>query len=143
MLRGTSILLGEEAREFSRIVQSLRSTAVEAGFEEIMVPAIWDTKTFTDKLGAEKQGQMWTFQDKGGRDCCLVPEVTGIIQELWNDRFFRGRKLPVRLFYGARCYRYERPQAGRYRNLLNSAWKTSAAIRGRQAKKRGPCSRHA
>jgi histidyl-tRNA synthetase len=60
---------------------------------------------------------MWTFQDKGGRDVCLIPEATGIIQELYRERWERSLPKPIRLFYITRCYRYERPQAGRYREF--------------------------
>ena len=43
-------------------------------YEEVILPSIWETKTFTDKLGEEKEGQMWTFKDKADRNCCLIPE---------------------------------------------------------------------
>jgi histidyl-tRNA synthetase len=55
---------------------------------------------------------MWRFQDKGGRDVCLIPEVTGLLQQR-----FRDTKTPENIFYVQRCYRYERPQAGRYREF--------------------------
>lgn len=117
MLRGTRIISGAAAAEYTASIDTLRKTALKMGFEEIIIPSIWNLETFTNKLGPEKEGQMWSFQDKGGRDCCLTPEVTGIIQELWNEKFFNGQKLPIKLFYVARCYRYERPQAGRYREF--------------------------
>lgn len=59
---------------------------------------------------------MWAFQDKGGRDVCLIPEATGLIQELWRDKWRFANK-PMKVFYVSRCYRYERPQAGRYREF--------------------------
>jgi histidyl-tRNA synthetase len=59
---------------------------------------------------------MWAFQDKGNRDVCLIPEVTGLVQELWRDKW-RFENKPMKLFYVSRCYRYERPQAGRYREF--------------------------
>lgn len=59
---------------------------------------------------------MWAFQDKGGRDVCLIPEVTGLVQELWRDEWSKTTKIR-RIFYVSRCYRYERPQAGRYREF--------------------------
>lgn len=59
---------------------------------------------------------MWAFQDKGNRDVCLIPEVTGLVQELWRDKW-RFTNKPMKLFYVSRCYRYERPQAGRYREF--------------------------
>lgn len=59
---------------------------------------------------------MWAFQDKGGRDVCLIPEVTGLVQETWRDEWSKTAKTR-RVFYVSRCYRYERPQAGRYREF--------------------------
>lgn len=60
---------------------------------------------------------MWTFRDKGNRDCCLIPEATGIIQELWRSGWSKSRKRPCRVFYVTRCFRYEKPQLGRYREF--------------------------
>lgn len=59
---------------------------------------------------------MWTFRDRGDRNCCLIPEVTGIIQELWRNEWSKGMR-SASVFYVSRCYRYERPQAGRYREF--------------------------
>jgi histidyl-tRNA synthetase len=69
-----------------------------------------------DKAGPEIISQMWAFDDKGGRPVCLIPEVTGPIQELWRDDWSKRMK-SRRIFYTNRCYRYERPQAGRYREF--------------------------
>lgn len=82
-----------------------------------MLPAIWQADTFLGKIGRDKEAQMWTFRDRGGRDVCLVPEATGMVQELWNGGWNRTLPKPTRLFYVARCYRYDRPQAGRYREF--------------------------
>lgn len=59
---------------------------------------------------------MWTFQDKGERNVCLIPEVTGLIQETWRDEWSKTAKTR-NVFYAQRCYRYERPQKGRYREF--------------------------
>lgn len=59
---------------------------------------------------------MFAFKDKGERDICLNPEITGIIQELVNQNYFQN-KYPNRLFYISKCYRYETPQKGRYREF--------------------------
>ncbi len=59
---------------------------------------------------------MWAFEDKGKRPVCLVPEATAPVQEMWRNEWsktMKGRSI----FYVARCYRYERPQAGRYREF--------------------------
>lgn len=81
-----------------------------------MVPAIWEADTFLDKVGPENRGMMWTFRDKGERDVCLVPEVTGLLQETWRESWGKARR-SYDVFYEQRCYRYERPQRGRYREF--------------------------
>ncbi len=90
---------------------------IEAGYEELIVPAIWEQQTFVAKAGPEIVRDMYTFADKGGRACCLVPEITGIVQQEWRAAWSKTDRKPSRLFYIARCYRYERPQAGRYREF--------------------------
>ena len=60
---------------------------------------------------------MWSFKDKGNRDVCLIPEVTWLIQELYRERWQNELPKPVKLFYINRCYRYDRPQLGRYREF--------------------------
>lgn len=61
---------------------------------------------------------MWTFKDKSDRECCLIPEVTGILQEQFKNKwFYEYKKRPLKVFYVSRCYRYEKPQKGRYREF--------------------------
>ena len=88
---------------------------ISANFGEIIVPSLWEQQTFIDKAGPEIVNQMWSFQDKGNRPVCLIPEVTGLIQEQYRNEWESTLPKPVRIFYVSRCYRYERPQAGRYR----------------------------
>ncbi|MDX9680930.1 ATP phosphoribosyltransferase regulatory subunit [Pseudomonas protegens] len=89
---------------------------MEAGAEEVIVPALWGQDTFIEKAGgSEVIGQMWAFNDKAGRPCCLIPEATALFQET-ADELLAGREQAA-FFYVARCYRYERPQAGRYREF--------------------------
>lgn len=91
-------------------------TFIDAGAEEAIVPALWSQDTFIQKAGgSEIIGQMWAFPDKKGRPCCLIPEATALFQERCKDLL--GRQQERLLFYVARCYRYERPQAGRYREF--------------------------
>ena len=76
---------------------------------------MWSSASFARKAATpEILGQMWTFKDKGERDCCLIPEVTALFQEMVQTGEMRGEQ---RIFYVARCYRYERPQEGRYREF--------------------------
>jgi histidyl-tRNA synthetase len=60
---------------------------------------------------------MWTFADKADRPVTLIPEATALVQREYRDRWAKEKPKPVRVFYVQRCYRYERPQAGRYREF--------------------------
>ncbi|AOA06147.1 MULTISPECIES: ATP phosphoribosyltransferase regulatory subunit [Pseudomonas] len=89
---------------------------IDAGAEEVIVPALWGQNTFIEKAGgSEIIGQMWAFNDKAGRPCCLIPEATALFQERCDALL--GARAEAMFFYVARCYRYERPQAGRYREF--------------------------
>jgi histidyl-tRNA synthetase len=90
---------------------------IAAGYEELIVPAIWEQQTFVAKAGTEIVEGMYAFEDKKQRPICLVPEITGLIQEQWRESWSRTTRGPMRACYVARCYRYERPQAGRYREF--------------------------
>jgi histidyl-tRNA synthetase len=59
---------------------------------------------------------MYNFPDKGNRELCLRPEGTATIQ-LLADKYFPQTK-DVKLWYFERCWRYEKPQAGRYREFF-------------------------
>lgn len=101
-------------------MNSLRSEGsvfTARGFEEVSFPSIWEEETFVDKSGPEILRTMYTFPDKKGRKCCLIPEVTGIAQELYRERWAKEKPKPYRIFYVSRCYRYDRPQEGRYREF--------------------------
>lgn len=89
---------------------------IAAGYEEVVVPALWEQSTFVAKAGPAIVDQMYAFPDKANRAICLVPEITGLIQAVWRDDWSKRSKL-ARVFYVARCYRYERPQQGRYREF--------------------------
>lgn len=96
-------------------MNSLAAAAEAAGFEEVVLPSIEPASIYVEKAGVEILNQMYTFPDKGGRELCLRPEGTATCQ-LMADTVFKSRR-DVRLWYIATCWRYERPQAGRYREF--------------------------
>lgn len=99
-----------------RLKADFGATFIDAGAEEAIVPALWGQDTFIEKAGgSEIIGQMWAFDDKAGRPSCLIPEATALFQERKNALL--GLRDEAIFFYVARCYRYERPQAGRYREF--------------------------
>lgn len=117
MVRGTRHLVGKEAVEFEIVTDALKQIARESGYFPFYPSSLSEQDVFTDKAGKEVLGQMYMFKDKGDRDICLIPEVTAIIQKVYNEDWIKSKKKPVRLYYLTKCYRYERPQAGRYREF--------------------------
>jgi len=111
--RGTRIIQGDNAIKYSQAIEQFRAFCISNGFSEIIMPSIWSQETFIKQAGQEITNQMWTFQDKGSRNVCLIPEVTACISEIFNG----GKLQNKRVFYIQRCYRYERPQEGRYREF--------------------------
>lgn len=86
------------------------------GAREVVLPSLEPATVYVDKAGPEILGQMYAFPDKAGRPLCLRPEGTATCQLLARETFKALRD--VKLFYAATCWRYERPQAGRYREFL-------------------------
>lgn len=110
--KGTRILLGNEKRDL--ITDMLFKLRYE-GFQEISIPIIQVQETFQGKVGEENNNLMFNFTDRGGRDICLAPEYTAVIQKLSNTEFKYQKD--VKLFYVQECFRGEKPQAGRYRQF--------------------------
>lgn len=90
---------------------------ISAGYSEVILPSIWGQSPFVEKAGEGILSQMYAFGDKAGRPICLIPEATAIIREMYKSGWDRSMPKPIRMFYVARCYRYERPQSGRYREF--------------------------
>ncbi|OZG72221.1 hypothetical protein BTA51_17690 [Hahella sp. CCB-MM4] len=107
---------GAEAKERRELLNKLVRAAETAGFEEIVLPSIEPSKVYIDKAGEEILGQMYVFPDKKNRSLCLRPEGTATIQLLADKHFKRSKD--VKLWYFERCWRYEKPQEGRYREFF-------------------------
>ena len=91
-----------------------------AGFQHIELPVFEDTALFARGVGESTDvvsKEMYTFADRGDRSVTLRPEGTaGVIRSVIQNNLDRGQ-LPVKLAYYGPFFRYERPQAGRYRQL--------------------------
>lgn len=120
MIRGTRLITGDEAKTYSDVCSSLRNSLRELGYAEVILPSLWEQQTFVDKAGPEILSQMYAFKDKADRDICLIPECTALIQKMWNTEWSGRIKQPYKVFYIQRCYRYEKPQAGRYREFTQA-----------------------
>lgn len=114
--KGVRIISGDQAKERRIILNDMIDLANDFGFDEITLPSIEPSSVYTDKAGKEVLGQMYIFDDKKNRSICLRPEGTATIQLIAN-KYWKTEK-DVKLWYFEKCWRYENPQAGRYREFF-------------------------
>ncbi len=116
--RGTSDILPPEQAYWRHIEQKVVNVCQLYGYERIDAPAFEDTQLFTRSVGEETDivdKQMYTFEDKGGNKVTLRPEGTAPVCRAYLEHGLHNLPQPVKLYYVASIFRYERPQAGRYR----------------------------
>ncbi|HUV25482.1 MAG TPA: histidine--tRNA ligase [Methanomassiliicoccales archaeon] len=114
--RGTRDFGPEEMEKRRWLEGVMRSTARGFGFGEVATPTFEHTELFALKSGPNIVDEIYAFQDKGGRDISLRPELTApVIRFFVNDLSNTPR--PLKVFYMGPCFRYERPQSGRYREF--------------------------
>jgi len=94
----------------------MRDVARTWGYREICTPEFEELDLFTIRSGEGIIQEMYVFEDKGGRKLALRPELTAPVLRMYVNE---GRTLPkpLRWYYFADCFRYERPQKGRYRQF--------------------------
>ena len=88
------------------------------GYERIDAPAFEDTRLFSRSVGEGTdivEKQMYTFEDRGGNKVTLRPEGTAPVCRAYLEHGLHNLPQPAKLYYIASIFRYERPQAGRYR----------------------------
>lgn len=121
LVKGTHDVILDEARQYSYIETLLERCAELYGYKEFRTPTIETTELFLRSVGDSSdivRKEMYTFDDKGGRSITLRPEVTaGTIRSMVNNKLFANQDFPVKGYYCGPCFRYERPQQGRYRQF--------------------------
>ena len=112
---GTRDLLGPDSARFEAVVARFAHRAHLAGFGLLVSPMFEDVAVFRRSAGEESdvvKDEMYELTDKGGRDLALRPEGTASVVRA----FVQHRpQLPWKAWYAAPMFRYERPQAGRFR----------------------------
>ncbi|KUI31301.1 histidine--tRNA ligase [Mycobacterium sp. IS-1742] len=118
--KGVPDYLPPESAQFVAVRDGLLTAARRAGYGDVELPIFEDTALFARGVGESTDvvsKEMYTFADRGDRSVTLRPEGTaGVIRAVIQHRLDRGA-LPVKLCYSGPFFRYERPQAGRYRQL--------------------------
>ncbi len=118
--KGTFDVLPDEAPRWRAVEGTFRDICARYGYGEIRTPIFEETDLFVRSVGEETDivsKEMYTFEDKGGRSLTLRAEGTAPTVRAFIEENLQGqdRERLVRLYYLAPIFRYDRPQAGRYR----------------------------
>jgi histidyl-tRNA synthetase len=118
--KGVPDYLPPDSAQFVAVRDGLLAAARRAGYRDVELPIFEDAALFARGVGESTDvvsKEMYTFADRGDRSVTLRPEGTaGVVRAVIEHGLDRGA-LPVKLCYAGPFFRYERPQAGRYRQL--------------------------
>jgi len=118
--KGVPEYLPPRSESFLAVRDGLAAPARRAGYSYVELAVFEDTELFRRGVGESTDvvsKEMYTFADRGGRSLTLRPEGTaGVLRAVVEHGLDRG-PLPVKVWYAGPYFRYERPQAGRYRQL--------------------------
>jgi len=119
-VKGTQDILSPDV-EVWRFLETTAARHFETyGFREIRTPVMEYTQVFTRSIGETTdivEKEMYTFLDKGDRSVTLRPEGTASVVRSYVQNALHTRSPVQKLYYMGPMFRYERPQAGRYRQF--------------------------
>lgn len=119
-LKGTLDFIDEDARKYRFIEQTISNMVKNYGFEEIITPMFENTEVFVRSSGEESDivtKEMYSFLDKGNRSITLRPEGTAaVVRSFLENKMYVNNSIKKFYYFGP-MFRYERPQAGRYRQF--------------------------
>jgi len=113
--KGTQDILAPESARWSELVGRFAVLAQRFGFGMVVSPGFEDAEVFRRSSGDSSDvvtKEMYEFTDRGGRDIALRPEGTASVVRAFVQH---SPVLPFKAWYAAPMFRYERPQAGRFR----------------------------
>ncbi|NUS10219.1 MAG: histidine--tRNA ligase [Streptomyces sp.] len=119
--KGTYDLLPPDSAVFLAVREAIAAPARRAGYGYVETPGFEHVELFSRGVGESTDivtKEMYTLTTKGGTDLALRPEGTAsVLRAALEANLHRVGNLPVKLWYSGSYYRYERPQAGRYRQF--------------------------
>jgi histidyl-tRNA synthetase len=116
--RGTNDILPAEQPYWRYVEKAIDDITRLYGYQRIDTPAFEETGLFRRSVGEYTdivQKEMYTFEDLGGKSMTLRPEGTAPVCRAYLEHGMQNLAQPVKLYYLASIFRYERPQAGRLR----------------------------
>lgn len=118
--KGTKDIFGPEMARWHAVEQKIRDLCRVSGIQEIRTPVFEHTELFLRSVGEGTdivQKEMYTFLDKGDRSITLRPECTAGVARAYIEHGLHNEAQPIKLYYVAPMFRYEKMQAGRQRQF--------------------------
>ena len=119
--KGTYDLIPPDSETFLAVRDAIAAPLRRAGYGYIETPVFEDVNLFSRGVGESTDivtKEMYHLTTKGGDELALRPEGTAsVLRAALQAHLHRVGNLPVKLWYSGSYYRYERPQAGRYRQF--------------------------
>lgn len=118
--RGTRDILPGEVEKWQLVERTAAEVCRLFGYAEIRTPVFEHTELFLRGVGETTDivsKEMYTFQDRGGRSITLRPENTAAVCRAYLEHKLYAETQPLKLFYIGPMFRYDRPQAGRFRQF--------------------------
>ena len=123
--RGTRDFTSKEMEKRKFVEEKIRSTFESYGYKEIQTPTFETLELFTAKSGDSIIDELYAFSDKSDRKLTLRPELTAPAIRFYTEKLQMEPK-PLKIYYFGNCFRYDRPQKGRYREF----WQAGCEIIG-------------
>ena len=118
--RGTKDILPDSIGQWTYVEGKVREICQRFGYKEIRTPLFEHTELFQRGIGDTTdvvEKEMYTFMDRGGRSITLRPENTAAAVRAYLQNKLYADNALTKLFYIGSMFRYDRPQAGRYREF--------------------------
>jgi histidyl-tRNA synthetase len=128
-VRGVRDILPVEQKYFKFVYNNFEAAAEHSGFRKIYTPTIEPINLFMRTLGKGTdivEKEMYSFKDKSGNAVVMRPEGTASVARAYLENGMMGWPQPVKLYYQMPMFRYDRPQANRYREH----WQIGAEVFG-------------
>lgn len=118
--RGTKDIMPADVKAWRYLEETMRKICAQYGYKEIRTPVFEHTELFLRGIGETTdvvEKEMYTFNDRGNRSITLRPENTASAVRAYIEHKLYAEPAPTKLFYIGPMFRYDRPQAGRYRQF--------------------------
>lgn len=117
-VRGVRDILPDEQRYFKYLSECFEHACGRSGYSKIYTPTVEPASLFIRTLGKNTdivEREMYNFKDRSGNAVVLRPEGTASVLRAYLEEGMTSWPQPVKLYYQLPIFRYDRPQAGRYR----------------------------